>query len=108
MSQFKGLHTVGIGKTSEEAEELYRQGRKWIKEHIGLLELDYEGADLKAEEIASAEKFLGNVDAILMNGAKLIIDRVYDSVGFNRIGDEVLRHLVVARLCQPMSKSTRI
>lgn len=106
--KFKELHTVGVGKSEDEVEELCRQGRNWINNRLGVLELDFEGADLKAEEIEAAEKFLDNVDSILLNGAKLIIDKVYDSVGFNRIADDVLRHLVVARLCQPMSKMATV
>lgn len=47
---------------------------------------------------------LDNIDSVLLNGAKLILDKVYDSIGFNKISDNVLRHLVIARLCQPMSK----
>ena len=50
------------------------------------------------------EKVLDNIEGILLNGAKLILDKVFDSVGFNRVGDDVLRHLVIARLCEPMSK----
>lgn len=32
---------------------------------------------------------LENIDTILLNGAKLIIDKVYDSIGFNKIEDEM-------------------
>lgn len=106
--KFKELHTIGIGRTEDEIGDLCLKGRKWIKDHLGIMELDFEGADLKSEEIAAAERFLGNVDSILLNGAKLIIDKVYDSVGFNKIADDVLRHLVVARLCQPMSKMATV
>ena len=106
--KFKELHTIGIASTPEEVEELSRQGQSWIKRHLGIQELDFEGADRKHEELAAATKFLDNVDSILLNGAKLIIDKVYDSVGFNKIPDEVLRHLVVARLCQPMSKMATV
>lgn len=106
--KFKELHTIGIASTPEEVEELSRQGQSWIKKHLGIQELDFEGADRKHEELAAATKFLDNVDSILLNGAKLIIDKVYDSVGFNKIPDEVLRHLVVARLCQPMSKMATV
>jgi len=102
--KFKKLHTVGIGHTPDEVDELFCQGHKWIQNRLGILELDFEGADRKSDEIAAAEKFLGNIDSILLNGAKLIINKVYDTVGFNKIPDDVLRHLVVARLCQLMSK----
>lgn len=106
--KFKELHTVGIASSPEEVDELSRQGQIWIKNHLGIQELDFEGADRKLDEIAAATKFLDNVDSILLNGAKLLLDKVYDSVGFNKIPDEVLRHLVVARLCQPMSKMATV
>ena len=51
---------------------------------------------------------LKNIDTILLNGAKLIIEKVYDSIGFNKIEDETLRQLVVARLCQPMSNMATV
>lgn len=56
----------------------------------------------------TAKSMLDNIDSILLNGAKLIIDKVYDSIGFNQIEDEVLRQLVVARLCQPLSKMVTV
>lgn len=106
--KFKELHTIGVASTPEEVEELSRQGKVWIKNHLGIQELDFDGADKKRQEMADATRFLDNVDSILLNGAKLIIDKVYDLVGFNKIPDGVLRHLVVARLCQPMSKMATV
>jgi hypothetical protein len=106
--KFKELRTIGIGHTDEEVEELCRQGRVWIKDHLGILEIDFDGIDRKLAEIDLAEMFFGNVDSILLNGAKLILDKVYDSIGFNKIQDDVLRHLAVARLCQPMSKMATV
>jgi transposase len=105
---FRELHTVGIAQTEEEIIELCWQGRRWINQNLGVLEFDFEGEEKKAEELAMAESVLDNVDSILLNGAKLILDKVYDSIGFSQIRDEVLRHLVVARLCQPMSKMATV
>ncbi len=51
---------------------------------------------------------LGNVESILLNGAKLVLDKFYDSIGFNRVSNEILRHLVVSRLCQTMSKMATV
>lgn len=62
----------------------------------------------KFKELEDAHAMLNNVDSVLLNGAKLLLDKVYDSVGFNRIADEILRQLVVARLCQPMSKMATV
>lgn len=33
-----------------------------------------------------------------------ILNSIYDRIGFNAIDDDTLRHLAVARVCQPMSK----
>lgn len=44
------------------------------------------------------------MDSLLINGTQLLLGRIYDSIGFNAIEDDVLRHLVIARLTQPRSK----
>lgn len=33
---------------------------------------------------------------------------IYDDIGFNRIPDDILRHLVIVRVCQPASKLATI
>lgn len=102
--KFKELHTVGIATDDKEIEKLAAHGREWIKRHLGILEIDFDGAGRKTLEMEYANAMLDNIDSVLLNGAKLILDKIYDSVGFNKIKDETLRHLVIARLCQPMSK----
>ncbi|MDR3140604.1 MAG: IS1634 family transposase [Tannerellaceae bacterium] len=46
----------------------------------------------------------GKVDSVLINGAQLLPNRIYDGIGFNRIEDDILRHLVIARISQLASK----
>lgn len=106
--KFRELHTVGVSDDVDEIEQLCMKGKKWIDAHLGITRIDFDGAEHKDLERASALAMLDNVDSILLNGAKLILDKVYDSIGFNSIDDDVLRHLVVARLCQPMSKMATV
>lgn len=106
--KFKELCTIGIGHSDEEIDALCVKGRSWIKNRLGILEFDFEGPENKAQELANAESMLNNIDSVLLNGAKLILEKVYNSIGFNRIADDTLRHLVVARLCQPMSKMATV
>ena len=40
----------------------------------------------------------------MLNGTEIIIERVFRLIGFDKIKDDVLRYLVIARLSQPMSK----
>jgi transposase len=61
-------------------------------------------AQIQAEE-AVTRQVLENVENILINGTQLILNRVYAQTGFDNIDDEVLKQLVIARLCQPTSKS---
>ena len=44
------------------------------------------------------------MDSVLINGTQLLLNQVYDSIGFDRIPDEILRHLVIARVSQHRSK----
>jgi hypothetical protein len=39
------------------------------------------------------------------NGTQLILDKVFKSIGFDELNDDILKHLVTARLSQPLSKS---
>ena len=48
------------------------------------------------------------ISQITVNGADLILDRVFDNVGFNRIDDGIFRKLVKARLSYPASKSATV
>ena len=74
--QFKELHTVGIGHDESEVEQLCSKGRLWINRHLGIKEIDFEGYDQKDLERKNAESVLDNIDGILLNGAKLILDKV--------------------------------
>ena len=51
---------------------------------------------------------LSCITNISINGADLILDRVFDNIGFNRIEDIVFRQLVKARLAYPVSKSATV
>lgn len=60
-------------------------------------------AALLQQEFLESERVLNNISAVVLNGPQQILNQVYDSIGFNRIKDEVLRHLVISRICQPLS-----
>ena len=97
------LKTLGISSDAEEIEELYLQGKKWIAEQQGKRDMFLEHARNREEkEVISG--LLDKVENILLNGTQLILNPVYDKVGFNTINDDILRHLVVSRICQPHSK----
>ena len=51
---------------------------------------------------------VSNIDNILINGAELILNRVFDRIGFNKIEDGVFRKLVQSRLSFPASKAATV
>lgn len=106
------LTTIGIARHQGEIDSLIMKGRKWIdaEQECRHPRLDLFGEERKKceAELLSAEQMLSCITNISINGADLILDRVFDNVGFNRIDDEVFRRLVKARLSYPASKSATV
>lgn len=100
--EFREVKNFRVASSFEDVEYLCEQAKNWIKTYCGQQELDFN--DKKGRELEEAERFINNIDNVLINGTQLLLDHVYDSIGFNQIPDEILRHLVIARVSQPMSK----
>ena len=96
------VHNFGTAQTDEEADVLMGNAPQWIRSHGGQQELDFENVCGKEQE--DTVHVLDNMDAILINGTQLLLNRIYASIGFNQIPDEILRHLVITRVSQPRSK----
>ncbi len=81
----------------------------WIdlEQHRRHPRLDLFGDERKRCEqgLMNAEQLLSTITNITIDDADLILDHVFDNVGFNRIGDEIFRKLVKARLSYPASKA---
>ena len=104
--RFTEIHRVGVARSEEEAVALESEGRHWIKTYGGQQLIDFEH---KAEtELRAAEDVLSGIKSARLTAVQTIISKVYDSIGFNGIEDEELRHLVIGRICQPMSKKATV
>jgi len=97
------LKTIGSSSDSLEIESLYQKGKKWISTTLGERDMFTE-LQQEIEERELAEYFLSNIENVLLNGAQLILNPVFKSIGFDKIEDDILKHLVVSRICQPRSK----
>ena len=100
--KFTEVKKFGVAKSKEEADELYQKAILWLRTHDGQQEFDFNNN--RARELEETIRVVGNMDAVLINGTQLLLNHVYDSIGFNQIPDEILRHLVIARVSQPRSK----
>ncbi|WP_349833461.1 IS1634 family transposase [Bacteroides intestinalis] len=110
--KFTELHNVGTSKEEDRILELIVLGKEWIrsKELAIQPELDLYGEEreAKSNELKAVEDVLSNIDNILINGTDLILNRVFDRIGFNEIKDEVFRKLVLSRLSYPASKAATV
>ena len=110
--KMKELATIGVAHCEEEAASLVEEAKIWIEREQSRRHprLDLFGEERAAcdREMDEVRRVLSRVNNILLNGCDLILDRVFDRVGFNAIGDEVFRKLVKARLACPASKAATV
>lgn len=100
--KFTEVKNFGTVASEAEADVLQKKAKRWIDEYGGQQLIDFD--DRCGREREETERVVSNMDSLLINGTQLLLGRIYDSIGFNAIEDEVLRHLVIARLTQPRSK----
>jgi len=110
--KMKELATIGIAKNEADVDEYVRQGHEWIdrekqRRHPRLDLFGEERARCEAE-LMTAEQMLSCISNITIDGADLILDRVFDNVGFSCIDDDIFRKLVKARLSCPASKAATV
>lgn len=81
---YKELTTIGIARHQEEIDSLISKGRKWIdaEQERRHPRLDLFGEERKKceAELLSAEQKLSCITNISINGADLILDRVFDCI----------------------------
>ena len=99
--RFKELKTIGVSSDPEEIARLEVRARQWMDEYSGQLTLDFDGS---AQALREARNTIARIERTLQNTPQVILGSIYDRIGFGAIGDDILRHLVIARVCHPRSK----
>ena len=99
---YREIRQFGVAHTEAEVRSLVRQANDWISGYAGQGLIDFEGVAVSRK--SDIDRFVDRIDSASINGTYMLLSQVYDLVGFNRIEDEILRHLVIARICQPASK----
>jgi len=99
--KFREVKKFGVALTDEEADALVKDAQLWLHRYGGMQYLDFDGTDKTEADIDYA---LTHISKFLLNAPQTILGRVYDSIGFDKVEDDILRHLVIARCCEPQSK----
>ena len=105
--RYKLVKTMGSSSDPQEIESLSRQGKEWIRRQTGMSDM-FADAEGRSREKGEVERFFASIENVLVNGDSLIIERIFDSIGFAEIKDDVFKKLVIARLSFPSSKRATV
>lgn len=95
---YKVAKTIGSSSDNAEVEELVSLGEEWIRNYIGILDIPFNNEEQVAESV------LASVENITVSGTELLLDKVFNDIGFNVIKDDIFKWLVYSRICFPASK----
>ena len=99
--RYKVVKSFGASADESKLRAYEKEASDFINTYGGQLTFDFE--DRESQELR-AKEFIGSITSLVPNGPHLILDRIYDGIGFGELDDDVLRDLVVSRICHPMSK----
>jgi len=100
---YRVVKTLGSSHDPDEIERLVQTGTSAInKRGDGQLRLFAVKTEIERE----VENFITNLSNsnVRTIGPELIFGTLFDRIGFNKIDDELFRHITIARLAYPTSK----
>ena len=98
------LKSFGSSKDVETLVRYERAAMAFIKTYGGQQLLDYEEAERREKERLDVERFFNSISDIRQDGARLILEPIYNGIGFDKLGDDTLKFLAISCVCQPKSK----
>ncbi|MDP2939438.1 MAG: IS1634 family transposase [Candidatus Omnitrophota bacterium] len=98
--KYKVLKTIGSSYNEQEVQKLIYLAKQEIERISQQPELFISERDTIVEQVFSS---LNNA-SIRTVGPEIIFGKIYDSIGFGEIQEDLFRHLVLARLAFPLSK----
>lgn len=93
------VHSVGCEREEEGIRRLEAQAHSEMGALISQLQLNFGGSERELTALKLLDT--GSVRAV---GPELVLGNVFDRIGFNEIGDELFKDIVIARLVYPVSK----
>lgn len=90
--------TIGSSNQASEIDVLMKKAKDFIRQQTGLQEIDFDGSTNVISSI------LNNITSHKLAGIDLVLGKIFDGIGFNRIEDPLFKDLVLYRLVYPKSK----
>jgi len=98
--KYRVVHTAGSSADKSIIHGLMGQAHRYIKQVKGQYEFDFFSGNDDRYYASVYE----NIQQVQLLGPELVLGKIFDSIGFNAIPDEMFRHLVITRLVYPVSK----
>ncbi|HLF47448.1 MAG TPA: IS1634 family transposase [Chitinophagaceae bacterium] len=98
--RYRLVKTVGSSADPAAIDSLFIQAKQMIPAIQGQGLLNFEIAN----EQMLMDLFFNGLEEIQLAGPELILGKLFDEIGFNKIKEDLFRHLVIARLAYPVSK----
>lgn len=98
--RYKVVKSLGSATTRQEIERLTRLAEQEIERLTEPLSLFSSQNDILVEKVFES---IHN-SSIQTVGPELVFGKIFDYIGFNQLGEDLFRHLVISRLAFPLSK----
>ncbi len=98
--KYKLIKTVGSTSNEGVLEELMQKAKHELSELTGQKALNFD-VD-KEQDLLNL--FFNSINEVRLCGPELLLGKLFNEIGFNKIKDDLFRHLVIARLAFPVSK----
>jgi transposase len=96
--KYKVLKSFGAGSSDTELTSLVSIAQEWIRTRSGIAELDF------TDSATLIEQTIHSIEQLNRVGYDLLLGKIFDDIGFNAIGDQMFKQLVIARIAFPKSK----
>jgi transposase len=96
--KYKVVKTIGSSSDEKQVSLLVSKGEQFIRSRTGLQELDFQNYDYFYSQV------LSSITSHRLIGLDLVLGKIFDEIGFNKIEDELFKDLVLYRLVYPKSK----
>lgn len=94
------VKTIGSSRDPQQIQALIAQGEHYISSIVKQSKINFEVEN----ERVLVDLFFNGIEAIRLVGPELLLGRLFDQIGFNKIKGELFRPLVITRLVYPVSK----
>ena len=98
--QYKLLKTIGSSADPVRVEQLNQQAFLEIPKLTGQQQINFDAV----KEEAFENTVFDSIEDWQLVGPDLVLGKLFDETGFNVIGDQLFRDMVITRLVYPVSK----